>query len=71
MRRKILVADACDRMWPPIGFSAPPATNVIVAPGSAEHDMGLVSELNEHYAIHVVLTLYLVSNNDSNLESQR
>lgn len=23
-------------MWPPIGFKAPPATNVIVAPGSAE-----------------------------------
>lgn len=67
MRRKILVADACDRMWPPIGFSAPPATNVIVAPGSAAHGMGSVSELNEYYAMHAVLTLYLVSNNDSNL----
>jgi len=54
-------------MWPPIGFSAPPATNVIVAPGSAAHGMGPVSELNGYYAMHAVLTLYLVSNNDSNL----
>jgi len=54
-------------MWPPIGFSAPPATNVIVAPGSAARGMGLVSELNEYYTMHAVLTLYLVSNQDNNL----
>ncbi|TFL06062.1 hypothetical protein BDV98DRAFT_136911 [Pterulicium gracile] len=35
LRRNILVADACERMWPPIGLRAPPATNVMVAPGSA------------------------------------
>ena len=35
-RRNILVADACERIWPPIGLRAPPATKVIVAPGSAE-----------------------------------
>ncbi|KIL71708.1 hypothetical protein M378DRAFT_155314 [Amanita muscaria Koide BX008] len=35
LRRNILVADAWDRIWPPMGFSAPPATNVMVAPGSA------------------------------------
>jgi hypothetical protein len=29
------VAEACDKMWPPIGLRAPPATKVIVAPGSA------------------------------------
>lgn len=44
MRKKILVADACDKMWPPIGFNAPPATNVMVAPGSATHGVGVVSE---------------------------
>lgn len=35
LRRNILVADACERICPPIGFKAPPATKVIVAPGSA------------------------------------
>ena len=54
-------------MWPPIGFNAPPATNVIVAPGSAVHGMGLVSELDEYYGMHAVLTLYLISNKDSSL----
>jgi hypothetical protein len=54
-------------MWPPIGFSAPPATNVIVAPGSAAHGMGLVSELNEYDIMYAVLTLHLVSNKDSDL----
>jgi hypothetical protein len=34
-RRNNLVAEAWDKIWPPMGFSAPPATNVIVAPGSA------------------------------------
>ena len=50
LRRKILVADACDKMWPPIGFSAPPATNVMVAPGSATHGVGF-SELDEYITI--------------------
>ena len=36
-RRYIRVAEAWDRICPPIGFSAPPATKVIVAPGSAVH----------------------------------
>ena len=50
LRRKILVADACDKMWPPIGFSAPPATNVMVAPGSAMRGVG---ELDEYIATNM------------------
>jgi hypothetical protein len=34
-RKNILVADACERICPPMGLSAPPATKVMVAPGSA------------------------------------
>ena len=66
LRRKILVADACDKMWPPIGFSAPPATNVMVAPGSATHGVGVVSWTCISQQTWV-LTLHLVSNEDSNL----
>ena len=68
LRRKILVADACDKMWPPIGFSAPPATNVMVAPGSAMHGVGVVSWTSISQQTWV-LTLHLVSNEDSNLQS--
>jgi len=33
------VADAWERICPPIGFKAPPATNVMVAPGSARESV--------------------------------
>jgi hypothetical protein len=39
LRRKILVAEQWDRTWPPIGLRAPPATKVIVAPGSAKESI--------------------------------
>ena len=52
LRKKTLVADACDKMWPPIGFSAPPATKVMVAPGSATHGVG-GGELDKHIATDI------------------
>jgi hypothetical protein len=44
LRRNMRVADACERMWPPMGFSAPPATNVMVAPGSASTMVSMGNE---------------------------
>ncbi|KAF8841970.1 hypothetical protein BDN67DRAFT_473535 [Paxillus ammoniavirescens] len=37
LRRNIRVDEECDRICPPIGLRAPPATKVIVAPGSARN----------------------------------
>ena len=59
-RRNIRVADAWERIWPPMGFKAPPATNVIVAPGSAiaESDPTLIPTSNSLLTLHLVRKEY-------------
>jgi hypothetical protein len=66
LRRNILVADACERICPPIGLSAPPATKVIVAPGSAEvTQVSMESEQKDRG-----ITLNLIREEDRDLKGQ-
>lgn len=61
-RKNMRVADACERICPPMGLRAPPATKVMVAPGSAMQNvnMGVRRECDS-------LTLNLVGQKNSNL----
>lgn len=60
--------DACDRIWPPIGLSAPPATKVIVAPGSATIQTSYGERQAHAYTCKMfALTLHLVCQKNSDL----
>lgn len=59
LRRNIRVAEAWDRMCPPIGLRAPPATKVIVAPGSARRvSVFGTNDYNEALALDLICEKY-------------